>query len=259
MKTNDYLLKLRKTKKLTQAELGELMTVSHQAVSKWESGETLPDIYVLIKLAEFYETSVEDIIAGGTEVSSEVIEMESPNRIDFSVARKYSVQTLITSVVLLILTFVKVFRFPVMLPRTIIEHGSLNYLGPFVEGIPSEKSIFNLMFSGSGWINDFMIFAFIYILLELAISISHLIKSYEYILIQLYVRAIGSSILLSVFIVIAINLYIKNGIYVKFTFIFIIIALASYLRSFVLSGYRKLIRKHFLKNLKILFSNVLNQ
>ncbi len=56
---------LRKAKKLTQAELGDRVGVSFQAVSKWERGESLPDTGVLPLLARVLETSIDNILLGG--------------------------------------------------------------------------------------------------------------------------------------------------------------------------------------------------
>lgn len=56
---------LRKAKGLTQSELGERVGVSFQAVSKWERGETLPDVAVLPDLAKVLETSIDYILLGG--------------------------------------------------------------------------------------------------------------------------------------------------------------------------------------------------
>ncbi len=55
---------LRKSKGLTQSELGERVGVSFQAVSKWERGETLPDIAILPALANVLETSIDNILLG---------------------------------------------------------------------------------------------------------------------------------------------------------------------------------------------------
>ena len=55
---------LRKQKGLTQAELGERLGVSFQAVSKWERGETLPDTAILPDLAEVLETTTDYILSG---------------------------------------------------------------------------------------------------------------------------------------------------------------------------------------------------
>ena len=59
---------LRKRKGLTQNELGERIGVSFQAVSKWERGETLPDITLLPDLAKILETTVDFILLGGEKV-----------------------------------------------------------------------------------------------------------------------------------------------------------------------------------------------
>ena len=56
---------LRKSKQLTQNELGERLNVSYQAVSKWERGEALPDTSILVSLAHVLETSVDNILVGG--------------------------------------------------------------------------------------------------------------------------------------------------------------------------------------------------
>ena len=56
---------LRKSKGLTQNELGERLGVSFQAVSKWERCETLPDISILPDLAKVLETTADFILCGG--------------------------------------------------------------------------------------------------------------------------------------------------------------------------------------------------
>ena len=61
----NMIAELRKTKGLTQNELGERLSVSFQAVSKWERGETLPDTAILLDLADVLETTVDSILSGG--------------------------------------------------------------------------------------------------------------------------------------------------------------------------------------------------
>lgn len=50
---------LRKTKKLTQKELAQVFNYSDKAVSRWENGESLPDINMLTKICEFYGVEFE--------------------------------------------------------------------------------------------------------------------------------------------------------------------------------------------------------
>lgn len=56
---------LRTSKGITQSELGERLGVSFQAVSKWERGETLPDVGILTELSDILETTVDNILRGG--------------------------------------------------------------------------------------------------------------------------------------------------------------------------------------------------
>ena len=63
-KIGGQIATLRKQKGLTQNELGERLGVSFQAVSKWERGETLPDITILPDMAKVLETTVDFILCG---------------------------------------------------------------------------------------------------------------------------------------------------------------------------------------------------
>ena len=63
----DNLINLRKSNKLTQLELAEKLNYSDKAISKWERGESLPDIIILKQLAEMYGVSVDYILTEHTE------------------------------------------------------------------------------------------------------------------------------------------------------------------------------------------------
>ena len=67
-KVGEQIAVLRKVKGLTQSELGERIGVSFQAVSKWERGETLPDVTLLPDLAKILETTVDFILLGSEKV-----------------------------------------------------------------------------------------------------------------------------------------------------------------------------------------------
>ena len=64
-KVGRQIAELRKVKGLTQSQLGERLNISFQAVSKWERGETLPDVGILLDLAKVLETTVDHILNGG--------------------------------------------------------------------------------------------------------------------------------------------------------------------------------------------------
>ena len=58
----DKIKKLRKEKDMTQEQLAEYMGVSPQAVSRWETGATCPDIFALPALAELFGTTVDGLL-----------------------------------------------------------------------------------------------------------------------------------------------------------------------------------------------------
>ena len=60
---------LRKSKGYTQNQLGDMVGVSFQAVSKWERGETLPDIATFAILAEVLDTTMDNLLHGGKKVT----------------------------------------------------------------------------------------------------------------------------------------------------------------------------------------------
>ena len=60
----------RKNKGLTQTELGEKMNYSDKSVSKWERGEGVPDVGVLIKLGELYGKTPDELLGIKPETKS---------------------------------------------------------------------------------------------------------------------------------------------------------------------------------------------
>ncbi len=59
-----FLKELRKEKELTQEQLAEQFHVSDRTVSRWETGSNMPDLSVLVELAEFYQVEIKEIIDG---------------------------------------------------------------------------------------------------------------------------------------------------------------------------------------------------
>jgi len=72
-KMGTFLINLRKERNLTQSDLSEVLTLSPQAISKWESGDSVPDIDTLEKLSKFYNISIEEIINGEKRTQEPVI------------------------------------------------------------------------------------------------------------------------------------------------------------------------------------------
>ena len=63
-KTGSFLRELRKEKQLTQEQLAERFGVTSRSVSRWETGSNMPDLSILVELADFYDVDIRDIIDG---------------------------------------------------------------------------------------------------------------------------------------------------------------------------------------------------
>ena len=63
-KTGEFLKHLRKSKGLTQEQLAEKFYVSSRTVSRWETGSNMPDLAILIELADYYDVDIREIIDG---------------------------------------------------------------------------------------------------------------------------------------------------------------------------------------------------
>jgi len=74
-KTGEFLKSLRKEKALTQEQLAEKFYVSARTVSRWETGSNMPDLSVLVQLADFYGVDIREIIDG--ERKSEKMDTET--------------------------------------------------------------------------------------------------------------------------------------------------------------------------------------
>lgn len=63
-KVGSFLRELRKEKQLTQEQLAERFGVTSRSVSRWETGSNMPDLSILVELADFYDVDIRDIIDG---------------------------------------------------------------------------------------------------------------------------------------------------------------------------------------------------
>lgn len=62
MEFNNKLYNLRKQKGLSQEELANLLNVSRQTVSKWEVGDSTPDMEKLIAISDIFEISLDELV-----------------------------------------------------------------------------------------------------------------------------------------------------------------------------------------------------
>lgn len=64
VKIGEFLRELRKGKGLTQEQLAEQFNISRRSVSRWETGSNLPDLDILIEMADYYGVELKEILNG---------------------------------------------------------------------------------------------------------------------------------------------------------------------------------------------------
>ncbi|MBQ8983118.1 MAG: helix-turn-helix transcriptional regulator [Lachnospiraceae bacterium] len=80
MEFNNRLYELRKQKGLSQEELAHRLNVSRQTISKWEVGESTPDMEKLVAISDLFEVSLDELVKGEepepTETSEQIVRSE---------------------------------------------------------------------------------------------------------------------------------------------------------------------------------------
>lgn len=63
-KVGCLLRELRKEKRMTQEQMAELFGVTNRTISRWENGINMPDISILVEIANYFEVSILELIEG---------------------------------------------------------------------------------------------------------------------------------------------------------------------------------------------------
>ena len=83
------LTELRKAQGYSQEQLAEKLEVSRQAISKWERGESLPDLNNLIALAKLYQISLDDLVQGDAPAAAAIEDDDDDEREEAAAASKH--------------------------------------------------------------------------------------------------------------------------------------------------------------------------
>ncbi|MBR4760623.1 MAG: helix-turn-helix transcriptional regulator [Lachnospiraceae bacterium] len=104
-KIGAFLRELRKEKGKTQEEIAEQFGVSSRSVSRWENGNTMPDLGILVELADYYGRDIREIIDG--ERKSEKMENQNETlQMVADYAKKQKMQAIVRAVILFSLEMV---------------------------------------------------------------------------------------------------------------------------------------------------------
>ena len=105
-----FIAKLRREKKLTQKQLGEMLNIDSKTISKWERGKYAPDMMLFRELGKLFEVSIEELLDGkrteGKDVHMDEAESESDStELIKKMKIKYSIITLVIVMFVVIIFF----------------------------------------------------------------------------------------------------------------------------------------------------------
>lgn len=113
-----FISSCRKEKGLTQRQLAEKLNITDRAVSKWETGKSVPDASIMLDLCEILGITVNELLSGERitmenyqkKVDENIIEMKKENEAVNKAARAGFGVTL---VILLVLNFIDIYKYGV--------------------------------------------------------------------------------------------------------------------------------------------------
>ena len=99
MTISERLYNLRKDKKISQEELANILGVSRQTISKWETGESTPDFDKIVPLCEYFKITSDELLSG----KKDIIEADkTENKKQFAKNLAISVALYISSIIMII-------------------------------------------------------------------------------------------------------------------------------------------------------------
>ena len=102
MDISKRIYELRKKKQVSQEELANNLNVSRQAVSKWESNQTLPDLEKVVLMSEFFGVSTDYILTGKDKSGDYVLSTDQQMNKNWS-AKKLGILVSLVSLICIII------------------------------------------------------------------------------------------------------------------------------------------------------------
>ena len=104
IKIGKFIAQMRKEQSYTQRQLADLLGISDKTVSKWERGNGLPEVSLMLPLCECLHINVNELLSGQRLTASEYKEKAEANRMDLVKEKEESRKKIVLSVVVVLLT-----------------------------------------------------------------------------------------------------------------------------------------------------------
>ena len=78
VKIGKFMKELRKQKNLTPEQLAERFDVDRRTISRWETGYNLPDLSLLLELADYFQVDVRELLEGEKKIYNQMLKLTKP-------------------------------------------------------------------------------------------------------------------------------------------------------------------------------------
>lgn len=106
VKIGNFIQETRKEQSLTQKELAEKLNISDKTVSKWETGNGLPEVGLMLPLCELLHISVNELLSGKKLDQKQYYEKAEANIMDLLKERAEAKKKIIISIIIALITCV---------------------------------------------------------------------------------------------------------------------------------------------------------
>ena len=104
VKIGRFIKAMRKEKNLTQREVAERLSISEKTVSKWETGNGLPEVSLMLPLCELMEISVNELLSGERLDEKRYFEKAEQNIMSLIEEKAEAKKKLIIAVIVVVIT-----------------------------------------------------------------------------------------------------------------------------------------------------------
>lgn len=184
----ENIVQLRRANGMTQIELAEKLNYSDKAVSKWERGESVPDISVLKSIADIFGVTVDFLITADHDPA----ELEGGSELELRLKKRQRTQGVVTGMSMLLVWLVASIIF---VPIDIATTGVLVHWLAFAYAVPVSMLVW-LIFN-SMWFNrrrNYLIISLMVWTLLVAVHLTVLVCGYN--IWQMYLLGIPGQLII---------------------------------------------------------------
>ena len=132
-KIGNFLKELRKEKQLTQEQLADYLNVSSRSVSRWETGNNLPGLDILIQLSKYYGVQLIEILEGEKMAQENLVENTVEKVAEYGNEEKMKVTKVVN--ILFVLGVISYLIFTVLYLMELTNIEPYNHIASFFSGV----------------------------------------------------------------------------------------------------------------------------